>query len=170
MIQLIRYIETIVVKLLQINCYLVTTNNNEGIIIDPEIINKINKHTKGIDIKGIYYTHSHPDYEDKKDLELKHNIKSNDFNNNIFDTEVIDTPHMFDSKVFYFKKEKVMFTGDFIFKGTIGRTDLYGGNFKQMKESLKNIITYPDDIKIYPGHGPSSTLGEEKEIYKSFIN
>ena len=70
---------------------------------------------------------------------------------------------------FYFKKEKVMFTGDFIFKGTIGRTDLYGGNFKQMKESLKNIITYPDDIKIYPGHGPSSTLGAEKEIYKSFI-
>ena len=166
-------IETIVVGLLQTNCYLVINKNNEGIIIDPgDQINKINKYTKGIDIKGIYYTHSHPDHVGAlKDLELKHNIKSNDFNNNIFDMEVIDTPgHMFDSKVFYFKKEKVMFTGDFIFKGTIGRTDLYGGNFKQMKESLKNIITYPDDIKIYPGHGPSSTLGEEKEIYKSFIN
>ena len=166
-------IKTIVVGLLSTNCYLVTNDKNEGIIIDPgDNINKINKYTRGIDIVGIYYTHSHPDHIGAlRDLEIKHNVKSNDFKNKVFNFKVIDTPgHMEDSKTFYFEDEKVMFTGDFIFKGTIGRTDLYGGDMNKMKESLKNIIKYPDDIKIYPGHGPSSILGLEKEVYKSFIN
>ena len=55
-----------------------------------------------------------------------------------------------------------MFTGDFLFKGTIGRTDLPTGNMDEMKKSIKLIKTYPD-CKIYPGHGESTTLNEEKK-------
>jgi glyoxylase-like metal-dependent hydrolase (beta-lactamase superfamily II) len=64
---------------------------------------------------------------------------------------------------YYFKKNKIMFTGDFLFKGTIGRCDLEGGNIRKMEESLRIIKEYDNDIKIYPGHGDSSILGDEKK-------
>ena len=56
-----------------------------------------------------------------------------------------------------------MFTGDFLFKGTIGRTDLESGNINDMQKSIKKIKQYPNDTKIYPGHGPSTNLKIEKE-------
>ena len=55
-----------------------------------------------------------------------------------------------------------MFTGDTLFAGSIGRTDLYGGDYRQIEESLKKLAKYEDKVKIHPGHGPSSTLGIEK--------
>ena len=57
-----------------------------------------------------------------------------------------------------------MFTGDFIFNSSIGRTDL-GGNDKDMIESLNSFKKYDDDIIIYPGHGPSTILGTEKKYF-----
>ena len=61
-----------------------------------------------------------------------------------------------------------MITGDFLFKGTIGRCDLDGGNFSFMYDSIQKIKQYDDDIVIYPGHGESSTLGEEKKYNPYF--
>lgn len=55
-----------------------------------------------------------------------------------------------------------MFTGDTLFAGSIGRTDLYSGNYKQIEKSLKKLCKYEDNINIYPGHGPNSTIGIEK--------
>ena len=55
-----------------------------------------------------------------------------------------------------------MFTGDFLFYHAYGRTDL-GGSDSDMRNSLNLIKNYPDEITIYPGHGPISTLGEEKK-------
>lgn len=55
-----------------------------------------------------------------------------------------------------------MFTGDTLFAGSIGRTDLYSGDYKQIEKSLKKLSKYEDNITIYPGHGPHSTLGVEK--------
>lgn len=55
-----------------------------------------------------------------------------------------------------------MFTGDTLFAGSMGRTDLYSGNNNQMDKSLKKLAKYEDNITIYPGHGPSTTLGIEK--------
>ena len=55
-----------------------------------------------------------------------------------------------------------MFTGDTLFAGSIGRTDLYGGDYKQIEKSLRKLAKYEDKVKIHPGHGPSSTLGIEK--------
>ena len=56
----------------------------------------------------------------------------------------------------------VMFTGDTLFAGSIGRTDFYGGDFKQMTKSLNKLSNQDGKIKIYPGHGPSSTIEHEK--------
>ena len=61
-----------------------------------------------------------------------------------------------------------MFTGDFLFYRSIGRTDLDTGNDKDMVKSLENISKYSDDITIYPGHGPKSTLGREKQNFKYY--
>ena len=68
----------------------------------------------------------------------------------------------------YFKNEKVMFTGDFLFYRSIGRTDLDTGSDIDMIKSLEKISKYPDDIVIYPGHGPKSTLGREKNNFKYY--
>lgn len=55
-----------------------------------------------------------------------------------------------------------MFTGDTLFAGSIGRTDLHGGDYKTLEKSLKKLAKYEDNVAVHPGHGPSSTLGREK--------
>ncbi|PKL83182.1 MAG: MBL fold hydrolase [Ignavibacteriae bacterium HGW-Ignavibacteriae-3] len=69
----------------------------------------------------------------------------------------------------YFKNEKVCFTGDVLFKGSIGRTDLWGGDAGTLFESIQNkLLTLPDEVVIYPGHESRSTIGEER-IYNPFL-
>jgi len=61
--------------------------------------------------------------------------------------------------------EKICFTGDTLFNGSVGRTDLPGGNYKTLLNSLKEkLVTLSNEVKIYPGHGPHSTIGDEKAI------
>ena len=57
-----------------------------------------------------------------------------------------------------------MFTGDTLFKDSIGRTDLYGGDYNQILKSLKKLSKMEDDITVYPGHGPATKLGIEKKV------
>ncbi|MBI5058060.1 MAG: MBL fold metallo-hydrolase [Nitrospirae bacterium] len=59
--------------------------------------------------------------------------------------------------------EGVVFTGDTIFQGSVGRTDFYGGDMTQLKGSFKRIISLPDNTVILSGHGPETTVGREKE-------
>lgn len=56
-----------------------------------------------------------------------------------------------------------LFTGDTLFMGSIGRTDLYGGDYDKMLRSLKKLSKLEENLRIYPGHGPSSTIGAEKQ-------
>ena len=70
--------------------------------------------------------------------------------------------------------DNLLFTGDFLFKGSIGRCDLYSGNNVMMKLSLEKIKKYPllskyDDYYIYPGHGDFTTLNYEKK-YNYYVN
>lgn len=59
---------------------------------------------------------------------------------------------------------KMVISGDVIFYESIGRTDLPGGNFEQLEQSIKTqLYVLPDDYTIYPGHGPSTTIGHEKK-------
>ncbi len=64
----------------------------------------------------------------------------------------------------YNKKNNLLFGGDLIFQGSIGRTDLPGGNYKTLIQSISNkIFPLSNETKIYCGHGPSTNLGHEKE-------
>lgn len=57
---------------------------------------------------------------------------------------------------------KSIFTGDLLFRGSVGRTDLPGGSWAEMEESLRRLIVLPDQTIVYPGHGPQTTIGEER--------
>ena len=79
-----------------------------------------------------------------------------------FQFDVIRFPgHAKDLVSFYFEQDKIMFVGDFVFKQTVGRCDLEGGNFNEMLNSITKLKKYPEDIKLYPGHGPITTLKDE---------
>lgn len=65
--------------------------------------------------------------------------------------------------VLYEPSEKAVFVGDVLFAGSIGRTDLPGGSTEQLLSSIKNkLLTLDDDVKVYSGHGPVTTIGEER--------
>jgi hydroxyacylglutathione hydrolase len=65
--------------------------------------------------------------------------------------------------VLYVASFNVCFCGDVIFAGSVGRTDLPGGSWKQLEESIrKQIFTLPDETRLLSGHGPETTVGEEK--------
>jgi glyoxylase-like metal-dependent hydrolase (beta-lactamase superfamily II) len=75
----------------------------------------------------------------------------------------METPgHSPGSCCLLFLEEKIMITGDTLFKGSCGRTDLPGGDPRQLKESLNKLKQLPDEIRVYPGHGPDTTIGIER--------
>lgn len=86
-----------------------------------------------------------------------------EFNDTVLD--IIHTPgHSPGSVCFIDTKEKIIFGGDTVFHGSIGRTDLWMGDMDVLLDSINNkILTYPDDYIIYPGHYEETTVGEEKE-------
>jgi hydroxyacylglutathione hydrolase len=78
--------------------------------------------------------------------------------------KVIHTPgHTAGSVSFYIKQEDTLITGDTLFQGSVGRTDLPGGNEKQLMSSLARYLSLPDITIVLPGHGPASTMGAEKQ-------
>lgn len=78
---------------------------------------------------------------------------------------ILETPgHSPGSLSFYFPKQSVVFSGDALFFGSIGRTDLLGGDFDTLLSSIKTkLLTLPDETKVCPGHGLETTVGHEKE-------
>lgn len=70
----------------------------------------------------------------------------------------------------YIPDIKSCITGDVLFNESIGRTDLWGGNYDTLIESINTkLLTLPEETKIFPGHGESSTIGKEKK-YNPFLN
>jgi glyoxylase-like metal-dependent hydrolase (beta-lactamase superfamily II) len=64
---------------------------------------------------------------------------------------------------YYHSDQKFLIGGDVLFRGSVGRTDLPGGDFDTLIESIhQKLFTLPDDVVVYPGHGPETTIGEEK--------
>lgn len=163
-------IETLKLGPLDTNCYIISIAD-EAIIIDPaDEAQKIIKHCEGLKIKEILVTHHHFDHVGAlEEIENYYNLKHNKFKHT-FKYEIIKTPgHTDDSISFYFKEEHLLFAGDFIFFKSIGRYDFPESNAEDMKKSLELIKKYPDDITIYPGHGPSTVLGNEKKNFAYFI-
>ena len=77
--------------------------------------------------------------------------------------EVIHTPgHTPGGVCYFFAEDKLLLSGDTLFSGSIGRTDFPGGSMSKMMESLKKLMTLPDDTLVIPGHGSHTTIGREK--------
>ena len=85
--------------------------------------------------------------------------------------EVRHTPgHTPGHVAFYCPAEGVVFCGDLIFQGSIGRTDLPGGNYETLIESIRTqILPLPDDTRLLSGHGPETTAGVER-VYNPFLS
>lgn len=149
----------------QANCYILIIDN-ECLIVDPGAeANKIKEITDKYIIKAILITHHHFDHtgalNDFSEYPI-YDFKKGEgiFKIGKFNFEIINTKgHKDDCVSFLFNLE--MFTGDFLFKETIGRTDFEDSDHLEMLKSLKKIKNYDKDIKIYPGHGDSSVLEHE---------
>jgi len=81
-----------------------------------------------------------------------------------FEVEVLEVPgHSPNSLAYYIPDHSICFVGDLIFRDSVGRTDLPGGDFDQLAKSIQTkIYSLDDSTIIYPGHGPSTRVGNEK--------
>ena len=172
-------IDIIKVGMLETNCYILDIDRNV-LVVDPGYESDKIKETIGNrKVAGIIVTHYHFDHIGAlDDIKSYYKVNVYDYSNlknglnkiSNFEFEMIPTPgHKEDLISIYFKEYKSLFCGDFIFEGTIGRYDLDGGDFNKMKESIKNILTYPLNTNIYPGHGNKTTLENEKKNLEYYL-
>lgn len=195
--------------MLQENCYVVSDESRECVIIDcgafyPEEKKEILEYIRDNNLtpKHLLATHGHLDHNfgnqfildefglkveihrDDEDFithseeqaekffglmsfgklpEVGRLLTGNDtihFGNHRF--SIIETPgHSRGGVFFYCKEENVCFSGDSLFRGSIGRTDLNGGSMFMLIQSLRSISQLPDDTIVLPGHGPQTTIGTE---------
>ena len=187
-------IQKIIVGQLQTNCYIASCEfSGHTFIIDPgnspkRIINYIRRNE--FVPKGIILTHGHPDHiggvkilrgelgipvmlhpKDSQILKLvgietvdKYLVHGEFLDLGRSRFLVIHTPgHTQGSICIY--EQPILFSGDTLFKGGVGRTDLPGGSSEQLEDSLKNrIFVLPSETEVYPGHGPETVISEEKEL------
>lgn len=193
-----------------VNCYVISDDTNEAVIIDPGCFYPEEKQAlkqfierNNLNVVHILNTHLHLDHvfgnEFVKEnynlpieanqldefwiekgaaqsrmfgLELKKPIPGID--KYVYDDEIISfgnhtlkaihvPGHSPGSIVYYCKEENCMFSGDVLFQGSIGRADLEGGNFDDLKENIcSSLFILPNETIVYPGHGASTTIGTEK--------
>lgn len=166
-------IKKVITGALDENCYILI-NNNECLIVDPGAdFPKIKDAIGDNKVLGVLITHSHFDhigalrnFLTKRSIKIfkRSNVEEKEYTVGSFKFKGIHTPgHSKDSVSFFFEEENIMFVGDFIFKDSIGRVDLPGGDSKEMRSSIEKILKYDDSIKLYPGHYEETTLGVEKE-------
>lgn len=76
---------------------------------------------------------------------------------------ILTNGHTPGSSCFYFENEKLLFAGDTLFFGSVGRTDFYLGDSNAILDNIeRKLFVLPDDVKVYTGHGPCTTIGKEK--------
>jgi len=192
-------IKKLVVGFLDTNCYIISSGKN-AVLIDPgENHERILKELDGLKLEKIILTHLHFDHIiaakkikeatgaricfSRKDIPIlnKDLLKREDMDedlNSDWKLEIGDwkfvpirTPgHTPGSICLYDEKNKILFSGDTIFAGSIGVTNYPGGDFKKIKNSIeKKLLTLPDDIRVYPGHYKDFLLGEEKGAIKQIL-
>jgi glyoxylase-like metal-dependent hydrolase (beta-lactamase superfamily II) len=87
-----------------------------------------------------------------------------------YEIQIIHTPfHTPGSVCYYLPQERMLFTGDTLFKQGIGRTDLPLGNPNQVQKSLTKIMTLPGNVDVYPGHGIPTTIQREASMMSSIM-
>ena len=181
---------------LSTNCYIVgCEKTKEAVLIDPGLETEaeaelILHYTKqnGYHVKCIVNTHGHPDHiagnaamkqatgapiliHEKADDHVEADRKLHDgdiIRVGNFKLVVLHTPGHTPCGICLLG-DNVVFTGDSLFAGSIGRTDFPGGSFQQLITSIRTkLLPLPDNFKVYPGHESSSTIGEEKK-YNPFL-
>lgn len=89
-------------------------------------------------------------------------VKKNEYQFGDFQFQCIYTPgHTPGSTCILLAEKNMLFSGDTLFKGSCGRTDLQGGDSQLLQRSLQSLSQLPEGVQVFPGHGPSSTIGEE---------
>ena len=172
-------IQTLIVGELDTNCYILKKGESV-IIIDPGAdFENIKKKIGNSKVVGVIVTHSHFDHIGALSEILKYysvscfnyyNMKEGINKIGSFEFEVIYTPgHKDDLISIYFKQENILFSGDFIFKNSIGRYDFEDSSFEDMKKSIKKIFSYSPEMTIFPGHGPKTNLKSEYEMLKYYL-
>jgi glyoxylase-like metal-dependent hydrolase (beta-lactamase superfamily II) len=192
-------IKKLVVGFLDTNCYIISFGK-KAVLIDPgENYERILKELEGLKLEKIILTHLHFDHItvakkikeatraliccNKKDLKILNEdlLKETDIDeelNSNWKLEIgnwkfapISTPgHTPGSICLYDKKNKILFSGDTIFAGSIGVTNYPGGDFTKIKSSIeKKLLTLPDDVRVYPGHYRDFLLGEEKGAIQGIL-
>lgn len=167
MVEVIR----VVTGLLKENCYIIH-NGIDCLVIDPgsdqeKILTEIN--TRGLHVRGILITHYHFDHVGAlDDIKTKYSnavlvdykTKEDKLQIGTFEFKKIETfGHSSDSVSYYFDNNNVLFTGDFVFKETIGNIE---ENLEDEMANSLNVFKYmPESVVCYPGHGESTTVGHE---------
>ena len=170
-------IEKVVDRFMDENTYIIGDEKTKKCaIIDPggstiDIFNKIKQH--GLTVEYIILTHGHGDHICRvPEIKSKTNAK---VIAHVNEEEVLidrnkNLSAQLPGPLVEFEADKYVQEGDIIelgslkFAGSIGRTDFYGGDYKQMMKSLRKLAKYDDNAVIYPGHGPTSTIGVEKRM------
>lgn len=168
------------------NCYVIScSDSKEAVVIDPgDDAPKILGQLRGLTVRWICFTHAHPGHTAAKDsvkaatqgqtamhlADATAYLKSADryltggdslpFGS--FALQVLATPGHTPGGLSY-RVGNHLFTGDTLLPGKIGRVDLPGSNPQQMLLSLHGqLLTLPDNTVVYPGHGPNTTIGQER--------
>ena len=176
---------------LSTNCYVVgCEETKEAAVIDPgleseaeaeEILDFIKQN--GFHVKYIINTHGHPDHvsgnnfmkeatgasiliheSNSERVQADRKLRDGDvIHVGNYKLVVLHTPgHTPDGICLL--GDNVVFTGDTLFAGSIGRTDFPGGSFQELMQSIKTkLLPLPDSFKVYPGHESSTTIGDEKK-------
>ena len=151
----------------QENCYVVS-DGSRCVIIDPGFaggeLDGLYSYleAEGLRPEAILLTHSHWDHTlGVSALVERFGIPINPV---VPWFKVIETPgHTPDSVCYYSEADHVLFTGDTLFAGSIGRTDLPGGDYDaEIRSIMEKLIFLPGETDIYPGHGPASTIARER--------
>jgi len=187
------YVKMFTVGMLWTNCFLVAdSKSKEAIIIDPGFDRNSeaaivvgDAKRNGFKIKFIVNTHGHPDHTSgnrrikeatgapllihEDDAPLLTNALADktlrdgdllEFGN--IKLRVLHTPGHTEGSICLLGSD-IVFSGDTLFAGLMGRYDQPGGSLEAIMNSIKNkLMILPDHVKVYPGHGPTSTIGEER--------
>ncbi|MFP4119151.1 MAG: MBL fold metallo-hydrolase [Candidatus Woesearchaeota archaeon] len=88
-----------------------------------------------------------------------------------FSFKALYTPgHSPGSCLLFFEEEGILLSGDTLFAGACGRTDLPGSDLEAMNRSLRRLLELPDNTAVYPGHGPKTSIGAEREWLERFLS